>query len=133
MMSESVDKFELEAHYLYENTPSKNRKLRSLLYPTEVYDAFVNLTEKGAKRPATVCASMLRYIEKIETNGFREPAGEVELKPYILHNKNKNKKRISVCIPVELLERFEGLDVPTNNTLTYTLAMYDYLLSKGEM
>lgn len=57
---------------------------------------------------------MLKYIEKIEKHGFREPIGDDELKPYVLYKEHNYGKRIPAYIPIELLERFEKLDVPMN-------------------
>lgn len=132
-MSELIENLELEAHYLYKSTPGFNRKQRGFVYHVDIYETFVRLTEKGIKKPIIIVASMLKYIEKIEKHGFREPIGDDELKPYVLYKEHNYGKRIPAYIPIELLERFEKLDVPMNKRLTYMIAMYEYLVSKGEL
>ena len=131
IMLELTDRLDLEAYHLHNNTPGCNRKQRIFFYPVEIYDAFMRLHETGMQRPTMIVASMLKYIKKIETQGFEPPSNDVEMKPYILYAKTNYGKRISAYLSTELVERFENLDVPTNKRLTYAIAMYEYLLSKG--
>ena len=50
-----------------------------------------------------------------------------------LTEKGIKKPIIIVASMLKYIEKIEKLDVPMNKRLTYMIAMYEYLVSKGEL
>ena len=118
-----LNNYDLMAHHQVENTKSPERDYLIMYIPESIVSAVSRIAEELKMTKTKVAtAAFLQFIDTVKTE---------ELIPYMLQAQEK-RGRLVVEFPKGILGEMDLICNDIDKKMKYTLAIYNYVIGKGE-
>ena len=127
-----LNNYDLVAHPQVENTRPPEKKYLIMYIPESIVNAVSRIAEKLKMTKTKVATeALLQFIDTVKTEGFKQPTTTEELIPYMLQAQEK-RGRLVVEFHKGILGEMDLICNDIDKKMKYTLAVYNYVISKGE-
>lgn len=127
-----MNKYDLMAHHQVENTMKSERDYIIMYIPESIVNAVSRIAEElETTKTKVATAAFLQFIDTVKAEGFNHPSTTEELIPYMLQAQEK-KGRLVIEFPKGILGEMDLICSDVDKRMKHTLAVYNYVVSKGE-